>query len=69
MDFFKLMCLLINFFILLRWAEAITWQKYVQAVQKRGPILPGRNCLHVIARYNLLRIYNTASRKWDRTSV
>ena len=40
---------LINFFIPPRRAEAITWENFVPAVQKRDPVLPGRNTLHVIA--------------------
>ena len=48
---------LVNFFIPLRRAEAITWGKFVPSVQKRGSALPGSNFLHVIAWYNLFRIY------------
>ena len=50
---------LINFFIPLRRAEAITWENFVPVVQKRDPALPGWNILHVIARCNWWRIYNT----------
>ena len=32
---------LINFFIPLRRAEAIAWENFVPAVQKRDPALPG----------------------------
>ena len=66
---------LINFFIPLKRAEAITWENFVPAkldprCKKKDPTLPGWNVLHVIARYNLWRIYNTPKilAKRDRIS-
>ena len=44
---------LINFFILLKRAEVITWENGVPAVQKRDPALPEWNVSRVIAKYNL----------------
>ena len=59
---------LINFFIPRRRAEAIRWENFVLALQKRDPNLQGWNFSHVIAIYNLWRIYNTAGilKKRDR---
>ena len=47
--------MLINFFIRLRRAEAITWDDFVLA--KRNAGMPGWRFLHVIARYNLGMIH------------
>ena len=66
---------LINFFIPLNLAEAITWENFVPAkwdpgVQKRGPVLPGWSFSNVIAGYNLRRVHNTTGNlaKRDRIS-
>ena len=56
----------------LRRTETITWENFVPAVQKRDPVLPGRNFSHVklFTGYNLERVYNTAGipAKRDRVS-
>ena len=72
---------LINCFIPVRWAKAITWENFALSKQQytRGnPIstkegsrlLPGWNFLHVIAECNLWRVYNTGQilAKQDRIS-
>ena len=70
-----LKCTSIYFFKLMRWIDymekCLSRQSGIPAVQKRDPVLPGRNFLHVIARYNLWRIYNTAGipAKRDRNSI
>ena len=56
---------LINFFIPLWRAEAITWENFTLAKRdtgstKKGSGFAGWNFLHVIARYNLWRICSTA---------
>ena len=53
---FCLSCLV--FFIPLRQTEAVTWENFVPAVQKRDPVLPGLNFSHVITVYNLYNICN-----------
>ena len=62
---------LINFSIPPRRSEVVTWENFViPAVQKRDPVLPGWNVLHVIAGCILWRVYNTAgiTAKRDRIS-
>ena len=63
--------LLNKFFIPLRRTEAITCENFVPAIETRGPALPGRNFLHVTAKYILWKIYNTAGipAKRDRISL
>ena len=56
---------LIKFFIPLSRVEAITFESFVPAKRdpgsvKEGPVLPGWNFLHVIAKCNLWRVYNLA---------
>ena len=51
---------LINVLIPLRQTEAITWQNRILAVEKKDPAFLRSNFSHVIIRYNLWRIYNTA---------
>ena len=59
--------MLISFFIPLRRAEAITWENFVLAKQdpnstKERSRLARMNFLHMIARYNLWKIYNTGQK-------
>ena len=60
------------FFILLRWAEAITWKYFVPEKQDLGSTkkesrLIGTKLFHVIVGYNLWRIFSTAGKR-DRIS-
>ena len=50
--------------------KILSWQSGILAVQKRDPALPGWNLFHVIARFNLWRIYSSAGipAKHDRIS-
>ena len=48
--------LLNYFFIPLRWAEAISWENFVPAIQKRDAVLQGWNFSHVYEEF----IYSTA---------
>ena len=66
MDFFKLMC----WFTFSSHLGGLKRLHGIPAVHKRDPALPRWNLLHVIARYNLWRIFNTSgiSAKRDRIS-
>ena len=57
----------VNFFILLRWAETISWESFVPAIQNRDAVLPGWN---FFTGCNLWRVYNTTGipTKQDRIS-
>ena len=49
---------LINFFVPLRQTEAIAWKSFGST--KEGSGFNGMKLSHIIARYNLRRIHNTA---------
>ena len=57
---FRFVYIFFWFSFLLRRAETITLENFVPAVQRKDPTLLGWNVSHVIARYDLWRVCNTA---------